>query len=84
VFKKEVVKNDRIGKMPFRGDELTVKQFINAVLGATPKMRNHIIDCTDEVTSTGRLENLYVIISNVVMIRNYLWAFLEVLEADNK
>jgi len=26
VFKKNLAKNERLGKMPFRGDELTVKQ----------------------------------------------------------
>jgi hypothetical protein len=61
-----------------------VCRFINAVLGACPKIRTHLIDCNDEVTSTGRLDNLYVIISNVVMVRNYLWVFLEIFEADNK
>lgn len=84
IYPKSTEKNARLGKMPFRGDELTIKQFMNAIVLCCPKLRNHIIECTEVCTSSGRLESVYIIISNVVMIRNYIWIFLEIFEYDNK
>jgi len=82
IYPRPAAKNERLSKMPFRGDELSQRQFINAVIQSGLKIRNHIIECTEECISSGRLENLYVIISNVVMIRNYLWTFLEILDVE--
>jgi hypothetical protein len=31
VFRKSTERNHRLGKMPFRGDELTVKQYVNTL-----------------------------------------------------
>lgn len=84
LFPKPAEKNNRLQKMPFRGDELTIKQFMNAIILCSPKLRSHIIECTEECTSSGRLESMYIIISNIVIIRNYIWTFLEVFEYDNK
>lgn len=84
IYKKSAAKHDRLNKMPFRGDELSQRQFINAVVQSCVKIRNHILDCTEECTSSGRLENLYVIISNVVLIRNYLWTFQEIFDVDSR
>ena len=84
INEKPPVKNERWGKMPFRGDELTPRQFVTAVTHCGVKIRAHIVDCTMEVTQTGRLENLYPIISNVVVIRNYLWMFGELFDTEIK
>lgn len=84
IFPSVTVKNERLGKMPFRGDELSERQFINATLQSCVKIRAHIIDCTEECTSSGRLENLYVIISNIVVVRNYIWTFQQILNIDSK
>lgn len=84
IYPKSEEKNERLGKMPFRGDELTIKQFLNAIVLCSPKIRTHLIECTEEVLADGRLWNIYVIISNIVIIRNYIWTFLEIFEYDAK
>lgn len=76
------VKNERLNKMPFRGDELSQRQFVNAVIACGLKIQTHILDCVDECQVSGRLENIYVIISNIVLIRNYLWIFQEIFEVE--
>ncbi|CAL8098796.1 unnamed protein product [Orchesella dallaii] len=83
IYPRPAEKNYRLGKMPFRGDELTIKQFMNAIVLCCPKIRNHIVECTEECTASGRLENVYVIISNIVIIRNYIWIFMEIFEYEN-
>ncbi|CAG7815085.1 unnamed protein product [Allacma fusca] len=58
--------------------------FANAVIHCGEKIRTHIIECTMECTQSGRLENLYPIISNVVVIRNYIWIFQELVDSETK
>jgi len=84
VYHPAEIKNERLAKMPFRGDELSERQFANAIVQSSVKIRAHIIDCTEECTSSGRLENLYVIISNVAMIRNYIWIFQQIFNLEAK
>jgi len=82
VFLKPEFKNERLSKMPFRGDELTAHQFISSVIACCPKILDHLEACAEESMSSGRAENLYVIVSNTVIIRNYLWLFHNLLEID--